>query len=144
MVVYYIPRLQSVLTTIPPTCRLVALQGADATLRDDQGRAALHYAVTADRLEMIGHLVARGVDLDVRDDFGATPLHLAVKAGREALAVALLDAKVLGPASGASRLQHSECGPAIKCFGKCVRSVPSSSVQMPWVRDESQSCNVRQ
>lgn len=54
----------------------------------------MHYAVTSDRLEMIGNLVASNVDIDVRDTFGATPLHLAVKAGRERLAITLLEAKV--------------------------------------------------
>jgi hypothetical protein len=65
--------------------------GADAKLKDNAGRTALHFAAEADSAEIIHQLAARS-ELDAVDHDGRTALLLAAQKGNAAAVGALLDA----------------------------------------------------
>lgn len=58
----------------------------------DAGRTPLHYAASANRVEVIRMLVEAGARLDAQDETGMTPLHAAAFWGRRDAAGALLEA----------------------------------------------------
>lgn len=48
--------------------------GADPSLRDGEGYAAIHLAVQFARSDIAAYLLAKGCDPDLRDKNGMTPL----------------------------------------------------------------------
>lgn len=80
------------------------LDGANAKLRDQNGRTVLHLAALAEEgtsmhLAFVKHLIETGkVDRDVRDKSGQTPLHQAVRNKGEVAKYLLEEAKADGGA----------------------------------------------
>jgi ankyrin repeat protein len=55
--------------------------GALVDLKDDRGRAALHYASGLGHLEVADLLIAHGADVNIQEHWGETPLHWAALEG---------------------------------------------------------------
>jgi ankyrin repeat protein len=64
----------------------------DPNAADPDGTTALHWAVQADRLDMVEALVASGAKVKVTNRWGVTPLALAVTNGNTGITQALLKA----------------------------------------------------
>jgi len=67
-------------------------QGADVDYRHVDGTTALHWAVRADRGDLVDRLLAAGADARAEDRYGITPLFLAAENGNAAIMAALIDA----------------------------------------------------
>src|ERR1700722_8332739 len=64
----------------------------DPNAEDPDGTTALHWAVQADRLDMVEALVVAGAKVKVTNRWGVTPLALAVTNGNSRITQALLKA----------------------------------------------------
>src|SRR5579872_1920946 len=64
----------------------------DPDAADPDGTTALHWAVQADRLDIVEALVASGAKVKVTNRWGVTPLALAVTNGNSGITQALLKA----------------------------------------------------
>lgn len=62
---------------------------ANASVRDDSGRTALHYAAGVGTVEAAELLIKAGVDVKARDKAGETPLHTALKENNPEVAAVL-------------------------------------------------------
>jgi ankyrin repeat protein len=60
--------------------------------KDDQGKTALHYAITQNQLELVQWLLDHGADKEARDKDGLTPLHWASREGHTPTVALLLAA----------------------------------------------------
>ncbi|KAL4905611.1 hypothetical protein BDW74DRAFT_185125 [Aspergillus multicolor] len=60
-------------------CRLCRNDGWDVDERDEDGRTALHYAISTGSSECVFYLVQARADVDAQDRRGLTPLHLAAE-----------------------------------------------------------------
>jgi ankyrin repeat protein len=67
-------------------------QGAAVDARAVDGTTALHWAVRAERIEVVHALLESGADASAADRYGVTPLYLAAENGNAAVIAALLDA----------------------------------------------------
>jgi ankyrin repeat protein len=67
-------------------------QGAAVDERAVDGTTALHWAVRADRLDVVRALLESGADASAADRYGVTPLYLAAENGNAATIETLLDA----------------------------------------------------
>jgi len=90
-----------------------ALAQADVDKRDAEGRTALHWAASRQRVEIVGLLLDANADADLQNEAGATPGQLAAAQGHAQLA------EMLGPKAGrAGRKMRAEahggrCAPGL-------------------------------
>jgi ankyrin repeat protein len=71
------PLIQAVVQGDPGVVAALIGAGADVNEKDQDGMAALHWAVVAHRVDVLKVLLARGAGVNVLDRFGYTPLHYA-------------------------------------------------------------------
>lgn len=71
---------------------LVADAKVNLRTKNDEKRAALHFAILRSHQQIIQSLVAAGADLDIADSLGNTPLHLAVTKASSQVILTLLKA----------------------------------------------------
>jgi ankyrin repeat protein len=76
------------------TLLLERLKKADIQVRDDDGRTALHHAVTLEDDAMMKLMIDNGCDPTVRDALGRSALHDALIRGKDDFAVYLLEKKL--------------------------------------------------
>jgi hypothetical protein len=65
-------------------CEVIATEPGTASVRDDQGATALHYATLSGHREIVELLLENGADINARDEqFDATPAGWAIEYLRE-------------------------------------------------------------
>ena len=90
----------------------------DPSAAEPDGTTALHWAVQADRLDLVEALISAGAKVKVSNRWGVTPLALAVTNGNPAIAQALLhagaDPRAAVPGTGTPLLTAARSGnPAV-------------------------------
>ncbi|MCC6989424.1 MAG: ankyrin repeat domain-containing protein [Acidobacteria bacterium] len=76
----------------PEEVRALLADKVDVNAREGDGATALHWAVSADDLELVSLLLGAGARTDIANDLGVTPLHLAAANASTAIAVRLIEA----------------------------------------------------
>ncbi|KAL9617657.1 MAG: hypothetical protein Q9160_007574 [Pyrenula sp. 1 TL-2023] len=71
---------------------LVADAKVNLRTKNDEKRAALHFAILRSHQQIVQSLIASGADLDIADSLGNTPLHLAVTKASPQVTLTLLKA----------------------------------------------------
>jgi ankyrin repeat protein len=89
-------------------------QHGDPNAADPDGTTALHWAVQADRVDLVEALIAAGAKVKLTNRWGVTPLALAVTNGNPAITQALLkagaDPRARVPVTGTTLLTAARSG----------------------------------
>ena len=86
------PLVDAVKRRDPDEVRALLADKVDVNAREGDGATALHWAVSADDLELVSLLLGAGARADIANDLGVTPLHLAAANASAAIATQLIEA----------------------------------------------------